>query len=146
MGSAGTDGMAGLFQVSLGEVKVAGEDGARLIGVFEQSVYPGGVTSFSVVATMAAAAACVVVVSASLVCAAVLLLFCCCLLIILADSWLFTLLCRALSPAVEHQKLLAYPTQTSLCLNVAWLFCFNDGNILHLCRPQASPSDSLSQW
>lgn len=27
MGSAGTDGMTGLFQVSLGEVKVAGEDG-----------------------------------------------------------------------------------------------------------------------
>ena len=32
MGSAGTDGMTGLFQVSLGEVKVAGEEGTDVIG------------------------------------------------------------------------------------------------------------------
>lgn len=33
MGSAGTDGMSGLFQVSLGEVKVAGEDAALCIAL-----------------------------------------------------------------------------------------------------------------
>lgn len=48
MGSAGTDGMTGLFQVSLGEVKVAGEDGSERnavghVPVLDQSIYPAGV-------------------------------------------------------------------------------------------------------
>lgn len=42
MGSAGTDGMTGLFQVSLGDVKVAGEDGVRSGSLSKQS-YQGGV-------------------------------------------------------------------------------------------------------